>query len=165
MSSQLLLIQAIRSGKLAEVRAALDAGAPIEQADDQGDPGLPMGMACFLGYVDIVRELVQRGAKINLADNRASISPLSMAIRGKRVEVVRTLLELGAELPAGMATGLTDNEVLIAQWKARRDGCSAAPVLDPADLDHIEEIDMTKCVGTDTTVLEADALRIASQMR
>ena len=54
-----------------------------------------MGIACFMGYSDIVRELASRGARVNVDDNSAPTSPLSMAIRGQRNEVVRTLIELG----------------------------------------------------------------------
>lgn len=61
MDSQLILIKAIRSGRLSDVQAALDAGALVELQDGQGDPGLPMGIACFMGFVDIVRELAKRG--------------------------------------------------------------------------------------------------------
>lgn len=165
MSSQLLLIKAIRSGQLAEVRAALDAGAPVEHDEGGGEPGLPMGIACFMGHAEIVRELAARGARVNVDDNSQPTSPLNMALRGKRTEVVRTLLELGAEPPAGMVTGLTENEVMIARWKAQRDGHTKPVELDPAELPDIEEIDMRACAGTDTVVLEADALRIARNMR
>jgi len=160
-----MLIKAIRSGKVADVRAALDAGEPVELDDGHGEPGLAMGIACFMGNVDIVRELVQRGAHVNLVDNRQPTSPLNMAIRGKRLEVVRTLLELGAILPDGMACGLNENEIMIACWKAQRAGLSGQNELAPAALQEIEEIDMTGCVGTDTMVLEADAMRIAKNMR
>lgn len=37
----------------------------VELADGQGDPGLPMGIACFMGFVDIVRELVKRGGRVD----------------------------------------------------------------------------------------------------
>ncbi|MCA1938320.1 MAG: ankyrin repeat domain-containing protein [Dechloromonas sp.] len=165
MSSQLMLIKAIRNGKLADVKAALDAGEPVELDDGNGEPGLAMGIACFMGHADIVRELAQRGAQVNLADNRLPTSPLSMAIRSKRTEVVRTLLELGATLPEGMECGLTENEVMIACWKAQRAGLTVQEKLEPVALPDIEEIDMTGCAGTDTLVLEADALRMAKDMR
>lgn len=165
MSSQLKLIKAIRLGKLADVKAALDSGEPVELDDGHGEPGLAMGIACFMGHADIVRELAARGAHVNLQDNRLPTSPLSMAIRGKRIEVVRTLLELGAQLPEGTECGLNENEIMIACWKAQRDGLSGQDELSPADLPNIEEIDMTGCAGTDTVVLEADAMRIAKNMR
>jgi hypothetical protein len=66
------LLRAIRTGRLHEVRAVLDAGAPVELLDGRGDPGLPLGVACFMGYADIVRELVRRGAKVNTADTALS---------------------------------------------------------------------------------------------
>ena len=99
MTPAIDLLRAIRTGRLHEVRAVLDAGAPVELLDGRGDPGLPLGVACFMGYADIVRELVQRGAKVNTADNSQPTSPLSMAIRGNRTEVVKILIELGAEVP------------------------------------------------------------------
>lgn len=164
MTSQLMLIKAIRGGRLAEVQSALDAGAPVTLDDGQGDPGLPMGIACFMGFVDIVRELARRGASVNAADNKAPTSPISMAIRGGRVEVVRTLIELGAVVPDGMQTGLTEQEILLAQWKALRDGHlvdpESAAVIPEADF---EEIEVLRCAGTDTQVLEADVLRAARE--
>ena len=165
MSTQLLLIKAIRSGRLADVQAALEAGAPVELDDGQGDPGLPMGVACFMGFVDIVRELVKRGAKVNLADNRLPTSPLSMAMRGGRTEVFRTLVELGAQVPEGVTGGLTEYEVMLAQWKAQRDGFGAPAGNGPAEAPVIEEIQAAPCFGTDTQVLEADVLRAAREGR
>lgn len=164
MTTQLALLKAIRTGNLAEVRATLDAGVSAELSDGQGDPGLPMGVACFMGFAEIVRELFRRGARVNVEDNALPTSPLSMALRGKRTEVVRTLLELGLQLPAGTQTGLSDNEVMLAQWKAHRDGHAVvASHQDQSPV--IEEIDVVRCAGTDTQVLEADVLRAARNMR
>ena len=112
MNTGIDLLKAIRSGRLQEVRAVLDAGAPVELIDGRGDPGLPLGVACFMGYADIVRELVGRGAKVNTPDNAQPTSPLSMAVRGNRSEVIKTLIELGAEVPQGMKTGLTEHCLL-----------------------------------------------------
>ncbi|MDP3440348.1 MAG: ankyrin repeat domain-containing protein [Azonexus sp.] len=166
MDSQLILIKAIRSGRLSDVQAALDAGAVVELDDGQGDPGLPMGIACFMGFVDIVRELAKRGGKVDLPDNSLPTSPLNMAIRANRVEVVRALIELGAQVPDGMKTGLSEHDIMLAQWKAHRDG----HVLGAADeevgnLHAIEEIDVIPCFGTDTQVLEADVLRAIREGR
>lgn len=164
MTSPVDLIKAVRSGKLADVRAVLDAGVPVELTDGPGDPGLPMGIACFMGFVDIVRELAGRGAKVNVADNSQPTSPLSMAIRGSRTEVVRALIELGAAVPAGMKCGLSEQEIILAQWKAQRAGL-LAPRQDAADHADVEEIEVGRCFGTDTQVLEADVLRAAREGR
>ncbi|MBK7675217.1 ankyrin repeat domain-containing protein [Accumulibacter sp.] len=165
MNAAIELLKAIRTGRLQEVRAVLDAGAPVEILDGRGDPGLPLGVACFMGYADIVRELVHRGAKVNAADNALPTSPLSMAIRGNRTEVVKALIELGADVPEGMKTGLSEQEMLIARWRgqhygARTSGTAGADEETP----EVEEIEMIRCYGTDTSVLNADMIRAAREM-
>lgn len=165
MASSEDLIKAVRSGKLSNVLAALDAGAPIEVDDGLGAPGLPLGIACFMGHIDIVRELVKRGAKVNLQDNWEPVSPLAMATRGNRPEVVRLLVELGADVPQGMATGLSEQELVAAQWQAHHDGMRADPPADASGvIPEVEEIIMSKAFGVDTTVLEADVIRAAIAM-
>jgi len=159
------LIKAIRTGLLSEVIAALDAGAQVELHDGKGDPGLPLAMACFMGYAEIVRELILRGAKPNFADNREPTSPLAMALRGGRSEVVKVLIEFGAEVPPGVETGLTDQELMLARWKAQHFGTST-PGSEQAgqEIPVIEEIKMVGCYGTDTGVLEADIRRFVREM-
>lgn len=166
MSASTDLIKAIRTGRLSEVLAALDAGAQVEMHDGQGDPGLPLGIACFMGHVDIVRELVIRGAKANFPDNSVPTSPLSLAIRGNRKEVVRALIELGAEVPPGMETGLSEQEVALARLKAQHAAVEAAKSAQAsaAALPEFEEIEIVRCFGTDTGVLDADMIRAAQEM-
>lgn len=163
MNTPLDLIKAIRSGQLADVVAVLDAGVPVELNDGQGVPGLPLGIACFMGHADIVRELVKRGAKVNLPDNNDPTSPLSMAVRGKRTEIVKLLTELGALVPPGMETGLSAQDLAVARLIA-----SSVESAEPGQpLDNttvIEEIVMPRAFGTDTMVLEADVLRAAKEM-
>lgn len=166
MDSPLKLIKAIQDGKLAEVRSLLDGGLPVELDDGQGDPGLPLAMACFAGRNDIVEELVRRGARVNRADNRQPTSPLSMAIRGGKTDTVRLLLELGADLPPGMATGLAEHDVMLAQLKAVRAGLAAARSdEESARVQAFEEIDLRGFSGVDTLVLESDILRAEKNRR
>ena len=165
MSPPADLVKAIRTGLLSEVIAALNAGAQIELNDGQGDPGLPLAMACFMGHAEIVRELALHGAKVNFADNRQPTSPLSMAIRGSRTEVIKVLIELGAEIPPDMETGLTKHELMLARWKAQH-FLSSAPAPNPAstDVPEVEEIQMVSCYGTDTGVLDAEMRRAVQEM-
>ena len=117
-------------------------------------------MACFMGHPEVVRELVARGAAVNLDDNAAATSPLAMAVRGQRKEVVRLLIELGADLPDGMKTGLTDQEITVARWIAFRDGYVKTDSDSASTLaGTVEEIDMPGLSHTDTQVLEAESLR------
>jgi len=159
LNSPIDLVKAVRSGQLSVVVAALDAGAPVELDDGLGVPGLPLGVACFMGHAEIVRELVKRGAQVNLPDNREPVSPLSMALRGGRTEIVRLLVELGVEIPPGMQTGLSEAEIRATQ----RAGTVFAGWAE-GDLPDIEEIEIVRCFGTDTGVLEADVIRAAREM-
>ena len=158
MANQQILLNAVRSGQLQAVRAALDAGANV---DDEGEPGLLMGMACFFGHVPVVRELVVRGAKVNVGDNTLPTSPLQMALKGGKKEVVRLLSELGVVLPQGVQTGLTDQEVTVAQWIAFRDGFAQGDAADAADsgVGEVEEIQLSRPSHFDTQLLEAETLR------
>ncbi len=155
------LIKAIRTGLLSEVVAALEAGAQVELHDGRGDPGLPLAMACFMGHAEIVRELILRGAKVNFEDNREPTSPLSMALRGGKTEVVKVLIELGAELPPGVNTGLTDQELMLAKWKAQHFGAARSA---DQEAPVVEEIQVLGCYGTDTGVLDAEMRRAVEEM-
>ncbi|MBL8428696.1 MAG: ankyrin repeat domain-containing protein [Dechloromonas sp.] len=158
MTDQPDLIKAIRAGNLSSVHAALAADPAHERA---GPDGLAMGMACFLGQADIVRALFAHGFVVNLPDNTVTTSPLKMAIRGGRKEIVRQLIELGLDLPEGVPTGLTAQEITVAQWIAFRDGLSplderaATQSLEQA----VEEIILGRLSGVDTQVLESDIQR------
>ena len=152
------LLKAIRTGQLAEVIAALDAGAPVELDDGKGDPGLPLAIACFMGHSEIVRELSIRGAKVNFSDNNAPTSPLSMAVRAGKTEVVKVLIEHGAVVPAGMATGLRDDELMLARWKAQHFGARQSATAQHGEA-IIEEIQVGGCYGTSTDVLNAEMRR------
>lgn len=187
------LIAAIRAGDLAAVQAALAADAECDGADDHGVPGLPLRIACFNGQQDIVRELVSKGASVTpdhanpLADNL-----VTLAVRGGRKDTVRLLIELGAEVPAGLQTGLSLPELLAAQGVANRSGrdkkaaspanrpapppivesTPAATAADAARADlpdwmaqaagEIEQIDLQGCVGVDTNALNDDVMRLAN---
>ncbi len=164
MSQTVDLIKAIRTGLLSEVIAALDAGAQVELHDGQGDPGLPLAMACFMGHAEIVRELAIRGAKVNYTNNMEPTSPLSMALRNGKTEVVKILVEFGAEVPHGVKTGLSDQELMLARWKAQHFGASHSTNKGASESPVIEEIQMVGCYGTDTGVLEADVMRYAREL-
>ena len=94
------LRRAIEKGCLASVRAALDHGAAIEEADMHGSPGLPMRIACFNGHVQIVLELIERGADIHAPNAEGAGGPIRMAARGQHIEVIDLLLAHGAQVPA-----------------------------------------------------------------
>lgn len=116
------LLKAIRTGQLSEVIAALDAGAPIELDDGKGDPGLPWRSPASWDMRKSSANWPSGARKSNLSDNGTPTSPLSMAVRAGRTEVVKVLIEHGAVVPAGMNTGLRDDELMLARWKAQHFG-------------------------------------------
>ncbi len=127
------LMIALRAGDLAATLAALEAGADPDLADDSGIPGLPLRVACYNGRLELIRELVRRGARVDpeTVDSRAT-SLVALAVRGQQREAVRLLLELGAPVPAGLHTGLSLAETLAAQGIAYRAGAKPAAQRAPA---------------------------------
>src|SRR5574343_529450 len=102
------LRKAIEQGNLPAVVLALDSGAEIEHADVHGDPGLPLRLACFKGYADIVVELLRRGASIHSPNAHGAGAPIRMAARAKHDGIVRLLVEHGAEMPQDMKKEFTE---------------------------------------------------------
>lgn len=113
------LAQIVRKGTLDDVLALLDAGLG---QDRPAELGLGLAMASFLGRREIVRELVRRGAPLNLPDGLADASPIAMAVKGGQTKTVRLLISYGAKVPPGLETGLTHEEYAeaLAKAKARR---------------------------------------------
>jgi hypothetical protein len=110
------LIKAVRAGVLSDVSAALKAGADCQCSDDLGTPGLPLRTAAFNGFNDIICELVAHGATLDAG----GASLITLAVRGGRRETVRLLIELGATIPAGVQTGLSEQEICAAQEAGQR---------------------------------------------
>jgi ankyrin repeat protein len=111
-----MLILAVQGGHLETMRQLLDAGARVD-----GDPASdddPLGQACWRGRVEIVRELVRRGAALSFRDGGSAIGATlhgsrhcqnpeggpSMALVEEipiepYAEIVRILLAAGAPVP------------------------------------------------------------------
>jgi hypothetical protein len=111
-----MVITAVQGGYLEAVRRLLDLGARVD-----GDPASdddPLGQACWRGRVEVVRELLSRGAQTELRDGGSAIGA---ALHGSRhcnepeggptmvprdeipvepyAAIVQMLLEAGARVP------------------------------------------------------------------
>jgi ankyrin repeat protein len=104
-----------RFGNLSEVRRLLDAGIDVNLKDYYGRT--PLHIASLFGHIDIVKELLIRGADINPTTSRASWegsnvskdewTPLLLAIECGRREVVRELIRHGADVNMKYTIGWT----------------------------------------------------------
>lgn len=93
------LLQAIEQGDLQAVLTALEHEANLEEADIHRAPGLPLRSACFHGHVEIVRELIRRGANIDAPNGDGCGGPIRAAVRGKHTAIIDLLVAHGAQVP------------------------------------------------------------------
>ena len=98
------LIIAIRAGLLSDVISAIEEGADIEEPDMHGFVGLPLRTACFEGSIDIVRELLRRGANVNADAGDGPGAPLRLAKRRGHQSIASLLLLQGAQMHAKTET-------------------------------------------------------------
>ncbi|GMV93853.1 MAG: hypothetical protein AMXMBFR82_36310 [Candidatus Hydrogenedentota bacterium] len=89
-----LLLQAVESGNVADVKKALAAGAKADATKKKGHPTALM-TACLEGRDDIVRALLDAGAKVDRVCEWGQ-APLRNAVVRGHTGVVRMLLEAGA---------------------------------------------------------------------
>ena len=86
--SDLQLIDAVKTGQLAKVAEALNAGADIHQQDEQG--WTPLNWAAGKGSVEIVDLLLNRGADV-FRTGRDQRTPYKIAVAAKHTDVARLL--------------------------------------------------------------------------
>lgn len=101
------LLDAARAGDTALLERYLDAGAPVDLIDPQGNSLLML--AAYHGHAGTVRVLAARGADVDRVNDRAQ-TPLAGAVfKGER-EVLEVLVAAGADpdlgAPSARATAL-----------------------------------------------------------
>ena len=101
-----VLFTAARHGKLDEVEAAVDAGAPMEWANPDRAGKRAIHAASPKGHKDVVAFLGSRGADVNAVDNHQQ-TPLHRAAYQGHASVCTTLLALGADPAAKTKYGKT----------------------------------------------------------
>ena len=86
--SDLQLIDAVKTGQLAKVEEALNAGADLQQQDEQG--WTPLNWAAGKGAAEIVSLLLNRGADV-FRTGRDQRTPYKIALAAKHTDVARLL--------------------------------------------------------------------------
>ncbi|CAM3976849.1 MULTISPECIES: ankyrin repeat domain-containing protein [Helcobacillus] len=92
------IMDAARAGELELLRPALDAGAPLDMQNANGDTMIML--AAYHGHTDLVRELIERGADVDRQNDRGQ-TPIAGAVFKNDIDTVRALKDGGADLDAG----------------------------------------------------------------
>ena len=90
-----------RSGESERLGAYVEAGVPVDLTDASGNTLLML--AAYHGHAATVGVLAARGADVDRLNDRGQ-SPLAGAVFKDEQDVVRTLLEAGADPDAGSPT-------------------------------------------------------------
>jgi ankyrin repeat protein len=85
---------------LQEVPRMIDSHSP--------DGFTPLALACFFSHLELARWLIDRGANLDLAArNQMKVAPIHAAAAGHNLEIVRALVEGGADINARQHGGFT----------------------------------------------------------
>ena len=98
------LINAARCGRRATVRSLIAVGVAVDGSSDSGS-GSPLFHAAWRGEQEIVEELVENGAALEIAATAGT--PLVAAASRGNYRVVCYLIEKGADIEATDAKGFT----------------------------------------------------------
>jgi len=89
------LFEAVRKGDAAAVTSLLDRGADVNAKFRYGATAL--FKAAERGNVEVTKVLLDRGADVKVKDTFYQATAMTWALNGKHLEVVRLLLQKGAE--------------------------------------------------------------------
>ena len=104
---ELDVFEAATFGDVARLQALLDAD-PASVNARSGDGGTALHFSCFFGQPECARELVQRGADLHaVAAAFGNVQPLHSAAAGRSAEIVKILLEAGADPKVKQGHGWT----------------------------------------------------------
>lgn len=92
------LFDLARDGDAERLAAYVDAGAPVDLTNHNGDTLLML--AAYNGHADVVEALIERGADIHRLNNRGQ-SILAGAVFKQAHDVVAALIDAGADLDHG----------------------------------------------------------------
>lgn len=93
-----LLFQAARNGDAATLQEAVQGGAPVDLANQNGDTLLML--AAYHGRVDAARVLLEAGASVDQVNDRGQ-TPLAGVVFKGFTDVAALLLDHGADPQAG----------------------------------------------------------------
>src|ERR1700761_3350581 len=77
--------------------------------NEHADDGFtPLGLACYFGQLEVARYLILKGADVNLPSNNGfNVFPIHSAAAGNYTDIVRILIENGAQVNVRQQAGAT----------------------------------------------------------
>lgn len=97
--------QAAQGNHLSTVKFLIEAGAIIEQGEDDGASAL--WLACQDGHVEVADLLINHGADVNKPTSNSRRRPIHQAAQNGHLKVIELLRDRGADLDAGESDGAT----------------------------------------------------------
>lgn len=124
------LLDAARIGDLAAVKALCEKGAAIEAKTPYGQT--PLYLAAMKGHAEVVRFLVDKGARTDVKDTFYKATILDFVLEGKHYEVAKILIAKGTGNPDDelAAVAESENSGLVEAVLAK--GKVSQPALDKA---------------------------------
>lgn len=99
------LFEAAASGQLKPLISILDK-QPYLLNTLALDGFSALSLACFFGHLEVVKELLERGADMNLAaNNESKIYPIHAATASTNLDIIRLLLSNGTDVNAAQHGG------------------------------------------------------------
>lgn len=89
-----ILFRAASGNDIGFVKLILDCGFDINT--EEGYHGTALYEACGDGFVEMVKLLIKRGADVNKLSTSGEHTPLHRAVRNNRKDIIKILLEAGA---------------------------------------------------------------------
>ena len=106
------IFDAIKNNNLEQLQKAINDGADVNKADNEG--ATPLYVAAYKGHLEVVQHLLENGADVNKSTN-GGFTPLYIAAQQGYLEVVKLLLDNGAEINKANSNG--DTPLYIAAYK------------------------------------------------
>jgi ankyrin repeat protein len=109
--------QCANNGNVQILKALLKAGADVNTTQ-AGDSAL--GTAAVFGHEEFVKTLLEAGANPNQADGSGT-TPLHSAVAGKKLTIVKMMVEAGVKLNAVRFGGRVETALDFAEWMNKKD--------------------------------------------
>lgn len=101
---QMMALDMARAGETIELQKMLEAGMPVNLADEKGNSLLML--ASYNENPETTAMLIRLGAEIDERNDRGQTPLGGMAFKGN-VEIARMLIDAGADLQANNGSGMT----------------------------------------------------------